>query len=118
MPLCHSPSEEAALGLGKDRFYACPDEETCGARGSAWPCALKGPLPLNRMLLPADSAWFGMRTRCRALVADKVIGQVLRKWVGTSRRRMRFNNGFAFVERLQELKREVEQRKTDYTVGG
>ena len=95
-----------------------PDEETGGARGSAW-LAREGKLGRNGigMLLPEPTSGVVWNANRGALsLRIKVFGKSAH--VGLQHRgENAFEQMLRVVERLQELKREVEQRKTDYTVG-
>jgi acetylornithine deacetylase/succinyl-diaminopimelate desuccinylase family protein len=95
-----------------------PDEETGGARGSAW-LAREGKLGRNGigMLLAEPTSGVVWNANRGALsLRIKVLGKSAH--VGLQHRgENAFEQMVRVVERLQELKREVEQQKTDYTVG-
>jgi succinyl-diaminopimelate desuccinylase len=103
---------------GKIVLTLVPDEETGGARGSAW-LASQGKLARNGigMLLPEPTSgvvWNANRGAISLRV--KVLGKSAH--VGLQHRgENAFEQMLRVVERLQKLKREVEQRKTGYTIG-
>ena len=103
---------------GKIALTLVPDEETGGARGSAW-LAREGKLGRNGigMLLPEPTSgvvWNANRGAIALRV--KVLGKSAH--VGLQHRgENAFEQMLRVVERLQELKREVEQRKTGYAIG-
>ena len=111
--------KECGVGLGgRIALMLVPDEETGGARGSAW-LAREGQLGRNGigMLLPEPTSGVVWNANRGALsLRIKVLGKSAH--VGLQHRgENAFEQMVRVVERLQELKREVEQRKTDYTVG-
>jgi succinyl-diaminopimelate desuccinylase len=95
-----------------------PDEETGGTRGSAW-LAREGKLGRNgigMLLAEPTSGVVWNANRGAISLRIKVHGKSAH--VGLQHRgENAFEQMLRVVERLQELKREVEQRKTDYTVG-
>jgi succinyl-diaminopimelate desuccinylase len=111
--------QECGVALnGKITLTLVPDEETGGARGSAW-LAREGKLGSNGigMLLPEPTSgvvWHANRGAISLRV--KVFGKSAH--VGLQHRgENAFEQMLRVVERLQELKREVEQRKTRYAIG-
>ena len=103
---------------GRIGMTLVPDEETGGARGSAW-LAAQGLLGRDGigMLLPEPTSGVVWNANRGAIsVRVKVLGKSAH--VGLQHRG---ENGFEqmvrVVERLQELKREVEQRETRCTIG-
>jgi succinyl-diaminopimelate desuccinylase len=103
---------------GRIALALVPDEETGGARGSGW-LAREGKLGHNGigMLLPEPTSGVVWNANRGALsLRIKVLGKSAH--VGLQHRgENAFEQMLRVVERLQELKHEVEQRKTDYTVG-
>jgi acetylornithine deacetylase/succinyl-diaminopimelate desuccinylase-like protein len=103
---------------GKIVLTLVPDEETGGARGSAW-LASQGKLGRDGigMLLPEPTSgvvWNANRGATSLRV--NVFGKSAH--VGLQHRgENAFEQMFRVVERLQKLKREVEQHKTGYTIG-
>src|SRR6202158_1091682 len=111
--------QEGAVELnGKIALTLVPDEETGGARGSAW-LARQGKLGRNAigMLLPEPTSgvvWNANRGAISLRIT--VLGKSAH--VGLQHRgEDAFEQMLRVVERLQELKREVEQRETRYTIG-
>jgi len=104
---------------GKLVLTLVPDEETGGARGSAW-LASQGLLGRDGigMLLPeptSGAVWNANRGAISLRV--KVLGKSAH--VGLQHRgENAFEQMVRVVERLQLLKREVEQRKTSHALGG
>jgi acetylornithine deacetylase/succinyl-diaminopimelate desuccinylase family protein len=103
---------------GRIALTLVPDEETGGARGSAW-LAREGKLGQNgigMLLAEPTSGVVWNANRGAISLRIKVHGKSAH--VGLQHRgENAFEQMVRVVERLQELKREVEQRKTDYTVG-
>lgn len=103
---------------GKIILTLVPDEETGGARGSAW-LARQGKLGRNGlgMLLPEPTSGVVWNANRGAIsVRVKVFGKSAH--VGLQHRgENAFEQMLRVVERLQKLKRAVEQHKTGYTVG-
>jgi succinyl-diaminopimelate desuccinylase len=103
---------------GKIVLTLVPDEETGGARGSAW-LAREGKLGRNGigMLLPeptSGAVWNANRGAISLRI--KVLGKSAH--VGLQHRgENAFEQMLRVVERLQKLKREVEQRKTRCAIG-
>jgi succinyl-diaminopimelate desuccinylase len=111
--------QECAAELnGKIAFTLVPDEETGGARGSAW-LAREGKLGRNAigMLLPEPTSgmiWNANRGAISLRIT--VLGKSAH--VGLQHRgENAFEEMLRVVERLQELKRDVEQHKTGCTIG-
>jgi acetylornithine deacetylase/succinyl-diaminopimelate desuccinylase family protein len=107
------------VGLnGKIVLTLVPDEETGGARGSAW-LADQGLLGKNAigMLLPEPTSGVVWNANRGAIsLRINVLGKTAH--VGLQHRgENAFERMLRVVERLQELKREVEQRKTGYAIG-
>jgi acetylornithine deacetylase/succinyl-diaminopimelate desuccinylase family protein len=107
------------VGLnGKIALTLVPDEETGGARGSAW-LADQGLLGKNAigMLLPEPTSGVVWNANRGAIsLRINVLGKTAH--VGLQHRgENAFERMLRVVERLQELKREVEQRKTGYAIG-
>jgi acetylornithine deacetylase/succinyl-diaminopimelate desuccinylase family protein len=104
---------------GKIALTLVPDEETGGARGSAW-LADQGLLGKNAigMLLPEPTSGVVWNANRGAIsLRINVLGKTAH--VGLQHRgENAFERMLRVVERLQELKREVEQRKTGYAIGG
>jgi succinyl-diaminopimelate desuccinylase len=103
---------------GKVAITLVPDEETGGARGSAW-LALQGQLGRDGigMLLPEPTSGVVWNANRGAIsVRIKVLGKSAH--VGLQHRgENAFEQMVRVVERLQELKRDVEQRETGYAIG-
>jgi succinyl-diaminopimelate desuccinylase len=103
---------------GRIALTLVPDEETGGARGSAW-LANQGLLERNAigMLLPEPTSGVVWNANRGAITLRiKVLGKSAH--VGLQHRgENAFEQMVRVVERLQELKREVEQRKTSYAIG-
>src|ERR1700730_17112057 len=103
---------------GKIALTLVPDEETGGARGSAWLAAQR---LLGRdgigMLLPQPTSGVVWNANRGALsLRIKVMGKSAH--VGLQHRgENAFEQMVRVVERLDELKREVERRQTEYAVG-
>ena len=103
---------------GKIVLTLVPDEETGGARGSAW-LAREGKLGRNGigMLLPEPTSgvvWNANRSAISLRIT--VLGKSAH--VGLQHRgENAFEQMLRVVERLQELKRDVEQRKTGCAIG-
>jgi succinyl-diaminopimelate desuccinylase len=103
---------------GKIALTLVPDEETGGAHGSAW-LAAQGLLGRNAigMLLPEPTSgvvWNANRGVITLRI--KVLGKSAH--VGLQHRgENAFEQMVRVVERLQQLKREVEQRKTSHAIG-
>jgi succinyl-diaminopimelate desuccinylase len=111
--------KECAVALnGKIVLTLVPDEETGGARGVAW-LARQGKLGSNGigMLLPEPTSGVVWNANRGAIsLRIKVLGKSAH--VGLQHRgENAFEQMLRVVERLQELKREVEQRKTGYAIG-
>jgi acetylornithine deacetylase/succinyl-diaminopimelate desuccinylase-like protein len=111
--------KECGVELGGRIVLALvPDEETGGARGSAW-LAREGKLGQNGigMLLAEPTSGVVWNANRGALsLRIKVLGKSAH--VGLQHRgENAFEQMVRVVERLQELKREVEQQKTEHTVG-
>jgi succinyl-diaminopimelate desuccinylase len=111
--------KECAVALnGKIVLTLVPDEETGGARGAAW-LARQGKLGSNGigMLLPEPTSGVVWNANRGAIsLRIKVLGKSAH--VGLQHRgENAFEQMLGVVERLQELKREVEQRKTGYAIG-
>jgi acetylornithine deacetylase/succinyl-diaminopimelate desuccinylase family protein len=111
--------QECGVSLnGKIALTLVPDEETGGARGSAW-LASQGLLGRNGigMLLPEPTSgvvWNANRGAISLRV--KVLGKSAH--VGLQHQgENAFEHMVHVVERLQELKAEVEQRRTLCTIG-
>jgi succinyl-diaminopimelate desuccinylase len=104
---------------GKIALTLVPDEETGGARGSAW-LAKQGLLGRDAigMLMPEPTSgvvWNANRGAISLRV--RVLGKSAH--VGLQHRgENAFEQMLRVVERLQSLKREVEQRTTGYPLGG
>jgi succinyl-diaminopimelate desuccinylase len=104
---------------GKIALTLVPDEETGGARGSAW-LAAQGLLGRDGigMLMPEPTSgvvWNANRGAISLRV--RVLGKSAH--VGLQHRgENAFEQMVRVVERLQSLKREVEQRTTSYPLGG
>ena len=107
----------AALN-GKIVLTLVPDEETGGARGSSW-LAREGKLGRNAigMLLPEPTSGVVWNANRGAIsLRIKVLGKSAH--VGLQHRgENAFEQMSRVVERLQELKRDVEQRQTVYAIG-
>src|SRR6266478_2839153 len=103
---------------GRIALTLVPDEETGGARGSAWLAkqGLLGRDGIGMLLAEPTSGVVWNANRGALSLRIKVLGKSAH--VGLQHRgENAFEQMVRVVERLQELKREVEQRKTDYTVG-
>jgi acetylornithine deacetylase/succinyl-diaminopimelate desuccinylase family protein len=103
---------------GKIAITLVPDEETGGARGSAW-LASQGLLGRDGigMLLPEPTSGVVWNANRGAIsVRVKVLGKSAH--VGLQHKgENAFEQMVRVVERLQELKREVEQRETGCAIG-
>jgi succinyl-diaminopimelate desuccinylase len=96
-----------------------PDEETGGARGSAWLAAqgLLGRDGIGMLLAEPTSGVVWNANRGAISLRVKVLGKSAH--VGLQHRgENAFEQMVRVVERLQSLKREVEQRTTGYALGG
>lgn len=103
---------------GKIVLTLVPDEETGGARGSAW-LARQGKLGSNGigMLLPEPTSGVVWNAN-RGAISLRVIVLGKAAHVGLQHRgENAFEQMLRVVERLQKLKKEVEQRKTSYAIG-
>jgi succinyl-diaminopimelate desuccinylase len=102
---------------GKIALTLVPEEETGGARGSAW-LAAQGLLGRDAigMLLPEPTSGVVWNANRGAITLRiKVLGKSAH--VGLQHRgENAFEQMMRVVERLQQLKREVEQHQTEYTV--
>jgi acetylornithine deacetylase/succinyl-diaminopimelate desuccinylase-like protein len=104
---------------GKIKLMLVPDEETGGARGSAW-LAKRGLLGRDGIgMLTAEPTSGVVWNANRGAISLRVEVFGKSAHVGLQHKG---ENAFArmhrVVERLQELKREVEQRVTEFDVGG
>jgi acetylornithine deacetylase/succinyl-diaminopimelate desuccinylase family protein len=104
---------------GKIKLILVPDEETGGARGSAW-LAKRGLLGRDGIgMLTAEPTSGVVWNANRGAISLRVEVFGKSAHVGLQHKG---ENAFArmhrVVERLQELKREVEQRVTEFDVGG
>ncbi len=103
---------------GKIVLTLVPDEETGGARGSAW-LAREGKLGRKGigMLLPEPTSGVVWNANRGAIsLRIKVLGKPAH--VGLQHRgENAFEQMLRVAERLQELKRDVEQRKTAHAIG-
>jgi acetylornithine deacetylase/succinyl-diaminopimelate desuccinylase family protein len=103
---------------GRVALALVPDEETGGARGSAW-LTREGKLGRSGigMLMPEPTSGVVWNANRGAIsLRIKVLGKSAH--VGLQHRgENAFEQMLRVVERLQELKREVEQRKTAYAIG-
>jgi len=111
--------KECGVALnGKIVLTLVPDEETGGARGSAW-LAREGKLGRNAigMLLPEPTSGVVWNANRGAIsLRIKVLGKSAH--VGLQHRgENAFEQMSRVVERLQELKRDVEQRQTACAIG-
>jgi len=111
--------KECGMALkGKIVLTLVPDEETGGARGSGW-LAREGKLGRNGigMLLPEPTSgviWNANRGAISLRIT--VLGKSAH--VGLQHRgENAFEQMLRVVERLQELKRDVEQHKTAHSIG-
>jgi succinyl-diaminopimelate desuccinylase len=103
---------------GRIALTLVPDEETGGARGSAWLAAhgLLGRDAIGMLLPEPTSGVVWSANRGAITLRIKVLGKSAH--VGLQHRgENAFEQMVRVVERLQELKREVEQRKTSYAIG-
>jgi succinyl-diaminopimelate desuccinylase len=111
--------KECGVSLnGKIVLTLVPDEETGGARGSAW-LAREGKLGRNGMgmLLPEPSSGVVWNANRGAIsLRIKVLGKSAHVAL-QHRGENAFEQMSRVVERLQELKRDVEQRQTAYAIG-
>jgi len=103
---------------GKIAITLVPDEETGGARGSAWLAArgLLGRDGIGMLLAEPTSGVVWNANRGAISLRVRVMGKSAH--VGLQHRgENAFEQMVRVVERLQELKREVEQRETGCTIG-
>src|SRR5713226_4064114 len=114
----HALKECDAELNGKIVLTLVPDEETVGARGSAW-LAREEKLGRNGigMLLPEPTSGVVWNANRGAIsLRIKVLGKSVH--VGLQHRgENAFEQMSRVVGRLKELKREVEQRQTAYAIG-
>jgi succinyl-diaminopimelate desuccinylase len=104
---------------GKIALTLVPDEETGGARGSAWLAAqgLLGRDGIGMLLAEPTSGVVWNANRGAISLRVKVLGKSAH--VGLQHRgENAFEQMVRVVERLQSLKREVEQLTTGYPLGG
>jgi acetylornithine deacetylase/succinyl-diaminopimelate desuccinylase family protein len=104
---------------GRIALTLVPDEETGGARGSAWLAAqgLLGRDGIGMLLAEPTSGVVWNANRGAISVRVKVLGKSAH--VGLQHRgENAFEQMMRVVERLQFLKREVEQRETGSPLGG
>jgi len=110
---------ECAVELhGRIALTLVPDEETGGARGSEWLAGqgLLGRDGIGMLLAEPTSGVVWNANRGAITLRIKVLGKSAR--VGLQHRgENAFEQMARVVERLQELKREVEQRQTGYAIG-
>lgn len=103
---------------GKIALTLVPDEETGGARGSAWLAErqLLGHDGIGMLLAEPTSGVVWNANRGAISMRIKVLGKSAH--VGLQHRgENAFKQMVRVVERLQELKHEVEQRQTSYAIG-
>jgi acetylornithine deacetylase/succinyl-diaminopimelate desuccinylase family protein len=102
---------------GKIALVLVPDEETGGARGSAW-LAREGKLGRDGIgMLLAEPTSGVVWNANRGAISLRVTVHGKSAHVGLQHRgENAFEQMVRVVERLQELKREVEQRKTNSTI--
>jgi acetylornithine deacetylase/succinyl-diaminopimelate desuccinylase-like protein len=103
---------------GKIAITLVPDEETGGARGSAWLAAqgLLGRDGIGMLLAEPTSGVVWNANRGAISMRVKVMGKSAH--VGLQHRgENAFEQMVRVAERLQELKRELEQRETSCTIG-
>lgn len=103
---------------GRIALSAVPDEETGGARGSTW-LAQQGLLGRDGigMLLPEPTSGFIWNAN-RGAISLRVKVQGKSAHVGLQHQgENAFERMLRVVDRLQDLKREVEQRKTSHNIG-
>ena len=103
---------------GKIALTLVPDEETGGARGSAWLAAqgLLGRNGIGMLLAEPTSGMIWNANRGAISLRVKVLGKSAH--VGLQHRgENAFEQMVRVVERLQSLKREVEQRRTSHSLG-
>jgi acetylornithine deacetylase/succinyl-diaminopimelate desuccinylase family protein len=103
---------------GKIALTLVPDEETGGARGSAWLAAqgLLGRNGIGMLLAEPTSGVVWNANRGAISLRVKVLGKSAH--VGLQHRgENAFEQMVRVVERLQSLKREVEQRRTGHSLG-
>jgi succinyl-diaminopimelate desuccinylase len=103
---------------GKIALTLVPDEETGGARGSAWLAdrGLLGRDGIGMLLAEPTSGVIWNGNRGAITMRIRVLGKSAH--VGLQHRgENAFEQMVRVVERLQELKREVEQRQTSYAIG-
>ncbi len=110
---------ECAVELhGRIALTLVPDEETGGARGSDWLAGqgLLGRDGIGMLLAEPTSGVVWNANRGAITLRIKVLGKSAH--VGLQHRgENAFEQMARVVERLQELKREVEQRQTGYAIG-
>jgi acetylornithine deacetylase/succinyl-diaminopimelate desuccinylase family protein len=103
---------------GRIALTLVPDEETGGARGSAW-LAREGKLGrdgIGMLLAEPTSSVVWNANRGAITLRVTVLGKSAH--VGLQHRgENAFEQMVRVVERLEELKHEVEQRQTNYTIG-
>ena len=103
---------------GRIALTLVPDEETGGARGSAWLAkqGLLGRDGIGMLLAEPTSGVIWNANRGAITLRINVLGKSAH--VGLQHRgENAFEQMARVVERLQELKREVEQRQTVYSIG-
>jgi len=103
---------------GRIALTLVPDEETGGARGSHWLAGqgLLGRDGIGMLLAEPTSGVVWNANRGAITLRIKVLGKSAH--VGLKHRgENAFEQMARVVERLQELKREVEQRQTGYAIG-
>jgi acetylornithine deacetylase/succinyl-diaminopimelate desuccinylase family protein len=103
---------------GRIALTLVPDEETGGARGSEWLAGqgLLGRDGIGMLLAEPTSGVVWNANRGAITLRIKVLGKSAH--VGLQHRgENAFEQMARVVERLQELKREVEQRQTGYAIG-
>jgi succinyl-diaminopimelate desuccinylase len=103
---------------GRIALTLVPDEETGGARGSAWLVkqGLLGRDGIGMLLAEPTSGVIWNANRGAITLRIDVLGKSAH--VGLQHRgENAFEQMARVVERLQELKREVEQRRTGYSIG-
>jgi len=103
---------------GRIALTLVPDEETGGVRGSAWLAkqGLLGGDGIGMLLAEPTSGVIWNANRGAITLRIKVLGKSAH--VGLQHRgENAFEQMVRVVERLQELKREVERRQTGYAIG-
>jgi len=103
---------------GRIALTLVPDEETGGARGSAWLAkqGLLGRDGIGMLLAEPTSGVIWNANRGAITLRINVLGKSAH--VGLQHRgENAFEQMVRVVERLQELKREVERRQTGYSIG-